>query len=83
MLSETFGLSNDHWLGIYRDIIWGYDSVVQLTQEERRAIPYVLLANQFVCVAWFAKQDRYAELFRINRSMTAWLIGKFEELKDI
>ena len=83
VLSETFGLSNDHWLGIYRDIIWGYDSVVQLTQEERRAIPYVLLANQFVCVAWFAEQDRYAELFRINRSMTAWLIGKFEELKDI
>ena len=83
VLSETFGVDNDKWLGIYRDIICGYDSVAHMTQQERSAIAYVVLANQFVCVAWFAEQDKYAELFETNKRMTAWLIEKFEELKDI
>ena len=83
VLSETFGHSNDRWLGIYRDIICGYDSVVHLTDEERKAIPHIILANQFVCVAWFSEQDKYAEIFETNKRMTAWLIEKFEELKEI
>ena len=83
VLSETFGGSNDKWLGIYRDIICGYDSVAHLTDEERKAMPYVILANQFVCVAWFAEQDKYAEIFEINKRMTAWLIDQFGKLKDI
>lgn len=83
VLSERFGQDNDNWLEIYRDIICGYDSVTHLTAEERKAIPYVILANQFVCVAWFAGQDKYAELFETNKQMTLWLMEKFEELKDI
>lgn len=83
VLSETFGKDNDRWMEIYRDIICGYDSVTHLTDEERKAIPYVILANQFVCVAWFAGQDKYTELFETNRQMTSWLIERFNELKDI
>ena len=83
VLSETFGQDNDRWLGIYRDIICGYDSVAHLTENERKAIPYIILANQFVCVAWFSEQDKYAELLEINKQMTVWIIDKFEELKNI
>ena len=83
VLSETFGENNDSWLGIYRDLLWGYDSVAKLTEAERKAIPYVILANQFVCVAWFSEQDKYAELYETNKRMTAWLIERFGELKDI
>ena len=83
MLSETFGRDNEKWLEICRDILWGYDSVVKLTDEERRAIPYIILANQFVCVAWFAGQDKYAEIFETNKKMTLWLISQLEELKNI
>ncbi len=83
VLSETFGQSNDRWLEIYRNIICGYDSVAHLTEAERRAIPYIILANQFVCVAWFSEQDKYADIFEINKKMTTWLIEKFQELKDI
>ena len=67
----------------YRDILWGYDSVAKLTDAERKAIPYIILANQFVCVAWFAEQDKYAELYETNKRMTAWLLERFGELKDI
>ena len=80
VLSETFGADNEGWLDIFRDILNGYDSVVRLTQEEKQAIPYVILANQFVCVAWFSEQDRYAEIYETNRKMTAWLLEKFKQL---
>ena len=83
VLSESFCKDNDLWLEIYRNIICGYDSVAHLTDEEHQAIPYVILANQFVCVAWFAGQDKYAELLEINKKMTLWLIERFEELKNI
>ena len=83
VLSETFGKGNDRWLEIYRDIICGYDSVAHLTDAERQAIPYIVLANQFVCVAWYAEQDKYAEIFETNKRMTVWLIENMEELKDI
>jgi len=83
VLSETFGEHNDKWLEIYRDILRGYDSVAKLTEAERMAVPYVILANQFVCVAWFAGEDRYAEIFETNKRMTAWLLGKLDALKEI
>ena len=83
VLSETFGQDNEKWLEVYRDIIRGYDSVATLTEAERKAIPYVILANQLVCVAWFSEQEKYAEIFETNRKMTAWLISRFAELKNI
>ena len=43
----------------------------------------MILANQFVCVTWFAEQDKYAELFETNKKMTLWLIDRFESLKKI
>jgi len=83
ILSETFGRDNDAWLGIYRDIICGYDCAAHLTESERKAIPYIILANQFVCLAWFSEQEKYAEIFETNKRMTMWLLDKFGELEDI
>lgn len=80
VLSETFSEDHAHWISLLRDILRGYDSVAHLTEEEREAIPYIILANQFVCVAWFAEQDKYREICETNKRMTAWLIGKMEEL---
>ena len=58
----------------------GYDSVVKLTEEERRIIPYVVLANQLLCTAWFAGQEKYAALYETNKAMTRWLLDVFERL---
>ena len=80
VLSETFDKDHSKWLEIYQDIICGYDSVVHLTEDERRAIPYVILANQFVCVAWFSEQEKYVEIYEINKKMTLWLLRNFENM---
>ena len=69
-------------LKLYRDILLGYDAVAHLTEEERKAVPYVLLANQFVCVAWFSEQEKYADIFETNKKMTLWLLSRLEQLKD-
>ena len=68
---------------MYRNIVYGYDSVVQLTVDEYEAIPYVILANQFVCVAWFAEYEKYSELYDKNVQMTRWLMDNMEELKKL
>lgn len=85
VLCETYDEKDQEklrkWVDIYRNIIWGYDSVVKLTDEEKRAIPYVVMANQAVCVAWFSEQEKYADVFEANKRMTGWLLSVFEELK--
>ena len=81
VLSETFGQHDGKWLETYRDIIWGYNSVVHLTDEERRVIPSVILANQFVCMAWFSEQEKYAEIYETNKQMTCWLLENYEALQ--
>ena len=81
VLSENFGRDNQKWLEICHDILLGYDSVATLTGAEWAAVPYIILANQLVCVAWFADQPEHAELFETNRQMTRWLIGNFQQLK--
>ena len=85
VLCETYDEKDQEklcrWVDIYRNIIWGYDSVVKLTNEEKKAIPYVVMANQTVCVAWFSEQEKYADVFEANRHITRWLLSVFEELK--
>ena len=85
VLSECFDECDqeklDKWLEIYRNIIWGYDSVAALADEEKTALPYVLIANQLVCVAWFSEQDKYADIFETNKRMTQWLLSVFDDLK--
>ena len=80
VLSESFGGDHDRWPALCREIMAGYDSIAALTDEERRAIPYVILANQLVCVAWFAGQEKYADLFRTNVAMTHFILTHFHEL---
>ena len=56
---------------------------VILAVDEYEAIPYVILANQFVCVAWFAEYEKYSELYDKNVQMTRWLMDNMEELKKL
>ena len=77
------GTGRDIWLDTYRDILLGYDSVVHLTDAEHRTIPYVILANQFVCVAWFSEQEKYQELFETSKEMTLWLLQQWDALCNL
>lgn len=85
VLSESFEEGNEtklsKWIKIYKNIIYGYDDVVKLTKEEKEAIPYVVLSNQLMALAWFAQAEKYKELYETNKKMTEWIIKFFDELK--
>ena len=85
ILSESFEAGNEaklaKWIQIYKNIITGYDDVVKLSEEEKKAIPYVVLSNQLLALAWFAGQEKFQELYETNKKMTEWMIDVFEELK--
>lgn len=83
VLSDCFfdnSFQPESWLNIYRWIIAGYNDVQSLIAAERKAAPYVLLANQFVCVSWFSQQAQYEDVFKTNVAMTRWLVEHFKEL---
>ena len=85
VLSESFGEGEPErlskWVEVYKNIIYGYDEVVKLTDAERKAVPFVVLANQFIAAAWFSEQEKYSDIYRTNVKMTEWMIENFEGLK--
>ena len=85
ILSESLEADNaeklQKWIQIYKNIIYGYDDVVKLTVEEKKAIPYVVLSNQLLALAWFAEQEKYKDLYETNKKMTEWMVSEWEELQ--
>ena len=85
ILSESFEARNDQklqqWCQIYKNILYGYDSVVTLTETEWKAVPYVVLTNQLVCTIWFSQKEQYQKLYEINKKMTIWIMDHFDQLQ--
>lgn len=83
ILSESFEEDDEKlnkWVEVYKNIIYGYDDVAKLTEEEKRAVPYVIIAIQMITTAWFSEYEKYEELFEINIKMTKWIADNFEKL---
>ena len=85
ILSESFEEGKEEkletWVKVYQNIITGYDSVVKLSEEEKKAIPYVVLSNQLLALAWFAGQEKFQELYETNKKMTEWMLRNFDKLQ--
>ena len=84
ILSESFDEHNQEklaqWIEIYKNIIYGYDSVAKLSDNETKAIPYVILSNQLICCAWLSEREKYKNVFEVNRKMTRWICKNFHKL---
>ncbi len=84
ILSETYEIGNEEklqkWLTIFQNILCGYDAVVKLSEEEKKAIPYVVLSNQLLALAWFEGQEKFKALYETNKQMTEWMARVWGEL---
>ena len=84
ILSESFDENNPErlaqWIEIYKNIIYGYDSVAKLSANETKAIPYVILFNQLICCAWLSEQEKHKNIFDVNKEMTKWICENFDKL---
>ena len=66
---------------VMKEIMYGYDSVVHLSDEEKEAIPYIILSNQFLATAWFAGKDKYISFFEVNVKMTNWILHNLDQMR--
>ena len=84
ILSESFEANNTDklkkWIMIYKNIMYGYDEVVKLSDDEWKAIPYVVITNQLISTAWFSEQEKYSELYETNKKMTEWMLHNFDDM---
>lgn len=84
ILSESFEADNSdklhQWIMIYKNIIYGYDEIAKLSDNEWKAIPFVIITNQLISTAWFSKQEKYRDLYEVNRKMTEWILENFETM---
>ena len=84
ILSENFESGNidklKQWLTIYKNIMYGYDEVVKLSDDEWKAIPYVVITNQLISTAWFSEQENYRELYETNKKMVEWMLDNFNAM---
>lgn len=84
ILSESFEADNtdklNQWIMIYKNILHGYDEVVNLSDNERKAIPYVVITNQLISTAWFSGEEKYSEIYETNKRMTEWMLHNFDKM---
>lgn len=84
ILSESFAQGDadklSKWIDIYKNIIYGYDGVCKLSNEEKQALPYVVFSIQMICVAYFNGIDKYQELANTNKKMLKWLSTNKDKL---
>lgn len=86
VLSEQFGkdtFTADRWWELVREIFIGYNKVVKLTNQEKKAIPYIMLSNQLVCLAYFSEYEKHNRFLLINKKLTQFLITEFDKLLRI
>ena len=83
ILSETVSdiEAFNKWIDIYRKIVYGYEKVLKMTEDEKQSLPYVILSNQLVCIAYFSDYSKYENILNANIKMTKMIIDNFEKLK--
>lgn len=76
ILSECFSSEIDlsKWKNILNNIIKGYESICNLSYNEKQAIPYVIYSIQIICINHFSKFDKYKDLTDTNIKMLDWLM---------
>ena len=75
ILSEASDVEGgfEKWPEILRGIIKGYDQIIQLTDEEKQAIPYIIYSIQMIFIAWLIDHEAYKDCALQNRKMLLWI----------
>ena len=59
LLSEKdkLELEKDEWFSLLKNVFMGYQKRITLSDKEKQAVPYVMMAIELLFVAWFASQN--------------------------
>jgi Ser/Thr protein kinase RdoA (MazF antagonist) len=83
LLPDCKSEKRDLWFEVLRSMLAGYDSVVALTDAERRAVFYVICSVQIVFIAFGVGQDEYREMTEMNREMLSFIARNKERISGI
>lgn len=72
----------EQWIGLFKNIIEGYDAACTLSQEEKSALIYVLYSIEFIFIAYFAKNG-YPHLAETNIRMLNWIYENRNRLEVV
>jgi AraC-like DNA-binding protein/Ser/Thr protein kinase RdoA (MazF antagonist) len=67
------GMDQSKWLEIFSDLIEGYNGIIKLTDDEKKALPYVVFSIQLIVIAYFATQASHQDLALKNYKLLKWL----------
>ncbi len=56
---EDMRITAEEWLGFLRDVVWGYEKVLKISEAEKKAIPYVMECIELLFVAYFEKTGNF------------------------
>ncbi|MEG1481353.1 MAG: phosphotransferase [Clostridium sp.] len=62
----------DNWIGFAENVIKGYDSISNLTDEERHSIKYMFYLIELIMVAYFS-QNNCSDIANMNIKMINWI----------
>lgn len=79
ILSETFD-KKEKWFNVYSGLLNGYEKIVDLTDMEKKAIPYVIFSIIIICISYFGSLEKYKDLLEINVNILSWLIDHKSKL---
>jgi len=68
----------DDWPGILSNLMKGYNEHMEMSEESRRAVPYIIYSIQMIFIAYFACQDGLMDLAEKNYNILKWLYGHFQ-----
>lgn len=71
---EKMDITHEEWFMILKSVFVGYLMVIELSEKEINAVPYVMEAIELLFVAWFVKQNdvKCAE----NASEIYWFVNR-------
>lgn len=78
VLSEAFERDElpwqENWPVLCRAILAGYESVTQLSEAEKAAVPTIMQGNELLCIAAFATSSKYKDVFDVNMRMLPYIV---------
>jgi len=84
ILTEAKNFENGYekWFNILSGLIKGYDKVMALTIEEKKAIIYIMYSIQMIFIAWF-KENHNLENAKDNYQILIYLYKNNEKIRSL
>ena len=79
---DFFG-NPEKWFDIIRETLNGYNSVCPLTDEEKQSVFYIMCSIQFICVAYFAGNDKFKQAWEQNRKLAPFVVKHKDQIMNI